>query len=188
MRQLVYDVAMTLDHFVAHEDGSLDGFLSEGEHVADYSRRLQGYDTVVMGRGTYEYGYRHGLKPGARVYPHMRHYIFSTTLRLGPEAQVEVVNRDAISVLQALKQEGGTDIYLCGAGGFAGYLLDHALVDRLVVKLNPVIFGRGIRAFGESRRDVDLGLVSSRTYTNGVVLLVYDVRYPSRGLHSRGSG
>jgi hypothetical protein len=56
MRQLVYDVAMTLDHFVAHEDGSLGGFLSEGEHVADYSQRLQGYDTVVMGRKTLLFG------------------------------------------------------------------------------------------------------------------------------------
>lgn len=180
MRKLVYDVAITLDHFVAHEDGALDGFLSEGEHVTDYLQRLQGYDTVVMGRGTYEYGYRGGMRPGARVYPHMRHYIFSTTLQLGPDAEVEVVNRDAKSVLQALKQQAGTDIYLCGAGGLAGFLLDQELIDRLIVKLNPVIFGRGIRAFGDSRKTADLGLVSAKTYTNGVVLLAYDVRYPSR--------
>jgi hypothetical protein len=43
-----------------------------------------------------------------------------------------------------------------------------------------VIVGRGIRAFGESRKTVNLELVSSKTYTNGVVLLAYDVRYASR--------
>ena len=49
MRKLVYDVATTLDHFIAHEDGSLDGFLFDGEHVPEYLARLAGYDTVVMG-------------------------------------------------------------------------------------------------------------------------------------------
>jgi dihydrofolate reductase len=91
---------MTLDHFVAHEDGSLDGFLSEGDHVAEYLHRLQGFDTVVMGRGTYEFGYRCGLKPGARVYPHMRHYIFSTRLRLGADAEVTVVDRESSSSIR----------------------------------------------------------------------------------------
>ena len=90
MRKLVYDVATTLDNFIAHEDGSCDGFLSEGEHVTDYLARLAGYDTVVMGRRTYEYGYPYGVVPGQRapLYRHMRHFIFSKTLRFGDRKSV----------------------------------------------------------------------------------------------------
>jgi dihydrofolate reductase len=177
MHKLVYDVAMTLDNFVAHEDGSTDGFLADGEHVPDYLARLAAYDTVVMGRKTYEYGYPFGLVPGKRAYPHMRHFIFSKTLRFGPEAEVEVVAGDEAERVRRLKEEEGTDIYLCGGGAFAGFLLDRELIDQVVIKLNPVVFGRGIRLFGGSSKKVRLDLLSSKAYGNGVLLVRYDVKY-----------
>jgi dihydrofolate reductase len=178
MRKLVYDVAMTLDHFISHEDGSCDGFV-EGEHVPDYLARLAGYDTVLMGRKTYEYGYPFGVVPGQRPphYRHMRNYVFSRSLRFGPDAEVEVVDRDEIACVQQLKEEEGTDIYLCGGGAFAGFLLEAKLIDQIVLKLNPVLFGGGIPLFGGSSKKVGLGLVESRVYGNGVVLMRYDVKY-----------
>ncbi|MBC8098064.1 MAG: dihydrofolate reductase, partial [Armatimonadetes bacterium] len=30
MRKVVYYVAMTVDHYIAHEDETMDGFLTEG--------------------------------------------------------------------------------------------------------------------------------------------------------------
>jgi dihydrofolate reductase len=176
---LVYDVAMTLDGFIAHEDGTTGGFL-DGEHGSDYLARLAGYDAVVMGRRTYEYGYAFGLVPGQRgpLYGHMRHLVFSRSLRFGPDAQVEVVGRDEAACVKGLKAEGGSDIYLWGGGAFAGFLLDQGLIDRVVIKLNPVVLGRGIRLFGGSDRKARLGLVSSKPYGNGVLLLCYDVTYP----------
>jgi dihydrofolate reductase len=178
MRKLVYDVAMTLDNFISHEDGTCDGFL-DGDHGPDYFARLAGYDTVVMGRKTYEYGYPFGVVPGkhAPLYAHMRHFIFSKTLRFEPGAEVEVVDRDEIGVVKKLKAEEGTDIYLCGGSAFAGFLLDHELIDRVVLKLNPVVFGRGLRLFGPSQKQVRLDLVSSKAYNNGVLLVQYDIRY-----------
>ena len=177
MRRLVYDVAATLDNFVSHEDGGADGFVWEGDHVAAFLERLSGYDTVVMGRNTYEWGYRFGLVAGKRAYPHMRHYVFSRSMRPAPGWEIEIVDRDELEVIRRLKGEEGTDIYLCGGGAFAGFLLDHGLVDRLVVKLNPVLFGNGIRLFGPSTRQVPLKLVGTTRYSSGVVLLTYDLEY-----------
>ncbi len=177
MRKIVYDVAMTLDSFVSHEDGSVEGFLMQGEHATEYVERLKGYDTVLMGSKTYEWGYPFGLAPGKRAYPHMEHYIFSKRLRFDEAAEVHVVDRDEIAFLKRLKERDGTDIYLCGGGAFAGFLLDHELIDQVVVKLNPVLFGHGIRLFGGSTRKVDLTLLASRPYANGVILLRYDVKY-----------
>jgi dihydrofolate reductase len=178
MRKLVYDVAVTVDNFIAHEDGSIGGFV-EGEHAPDYLARLAGYDTVVMGRKTYEYGYAFGMAPGKRgpLYPHMRHFIFSQTLHFGPGAEVEVIHQDEAACVRGLKAEAGADIYLCGGGAFAGFLLDQGLIDQVVLKLNPLVFGRGIRLFGNSTRRIDLALVAAKTYGNGVVLLRYDVKY-----------
>jgi dihydrofolate reductase len=79
--------------------------------------------------------------------------------------------------VQRLKAEEGTDIYLCGGGAFAGFLLDRGLIDQVVLKLNPLVFGRGIRLFGGSTRRIGLVLASSKVYGNGVILLRYDVKY-----------
>ena len=177
MRRLVYDVATSVDGFVSHADGSVEGFQMNGEHVADYLQRLASYDTVLMGRSTYEWGYRFGLTPGAPAYPHMMHLIFSRTLRFEQSDKVRIVSDDTLGVVESLKQDGGTDLYLCGGGAFAGFLLEHGLIDRLILKQNPVVFGQGIRLFGACTRKVSLELGALKRYDNGVTLLEYDIAY-----------
>lgn len=176
MRPIIYDVAMTLDGFICHEDGSADGFVAEGEHVSDYLERLKQYTTVLMGRKTYEFGYNYGLKPGERAYPHMEHFIFSRTLRLDSD-QLHVVHTDCIDVVRELKSTDGAPIYLCGGGILAATLLDHGLIDQWVIKLNPVVFGKGIKTFGPSTKRIGLDLLEVKQYDSGVALLRYDLRY-----------
>jgi dihydrofolate reductase len=177
MRRIVYDVAASVDGFVSHSDGSVEGFLADGEHVTDYLQRLAGYDTVLMGRSTYEWGYRFGLTPGAPAYPHMTHLVFSKTLRFEQSDKVRIVADHPLAVVEGLKQGSGSDLYLCGGGAFAGFLLEHGLIDRLILKHNPVVFGHGVRLFGASTRKVSLRLVASKLYANGVALLEYDLVY-----------
>ena len=175
MRTLIYDVAVTLDGRICHEDGSWDGMVAEGEHVDEYLARLETYTTVVMGRRTYEAGYAHGLEPGKRAYPHMDHHIFSTTLELDPEGcEVEVVATDPVETVRRLKESDGGEIYLCGGGVLAGLLLAHRLIDRWIVKLNPTVFGQGMTAFGPEAPAVSWRLTRSKAYGSGVVLLEYD--------------
>jgi dihydrofolate reductase len=177
MRRIVYDVASSVDGYVSHGDGSIDGLLTEGGHVVDYLERLEGYDTVLMGRATYEWGYRFGLTPGAPAYPHMLHLIFSTTLRFEQSPQVRVISENALHAVEELKRGSGSDLYLCGGGAFAGFLLEHQLIDRLILKQNPVVFGHGVRLFGTSSRKVKLNLFESKVYDSGVALLQYDLSY-----------
>jgi len=178
MRKIVYDFAMTLDGFICREDGSYDGFVAKGDHAAEYLERLQKYDAVLMGRNTYEFGYQFGLKPGERAYPHMEHYIFSRTLQFDSE-QLNVVPPDRIDMVRALKNSDGGVIYVCGGGQLAGALLDRGLIDQLTIKLNPVVFGAGVNAFGTSSAGFDATLIDSKQYDNGVMLLQYDVHYSS---------
>lgn len=179
MRKLIYYVAATLDGFIAHSDGSVGGFLEEGPHVADYLKSLQDFDTVIMGRHTYEFGYDYGLQPGQPAYPHMKHYIFSKTMQLDTlHDQVEIVKADELATVQRLKVETGTPIYLCGGGAFAGFLLEQELIDELIVKVNPVVFGSGIPLFGiTTEKQVALELYNSKSYENGVFFLYYRLKY-----------
>lgn len=179
MRKLIYHVATSIDNFIAHEDGSAEaGFIAEGEHVDEYLEQLQAYDTVIMGRRTYEYGYRFGLKPGEVPYPSMKNYVFSKSIKIEKtDDRLQIVKKDEIEFVKQLKVEDGTDIYLCGGGEFAGSLLQHELIDELLIKYYPVIFGKGIPLFGDNSKPVKLGLIRETVYSTGVILLRYQLNY-----------
>lgn len=50
MNNPAYYVATSLDGFIAHEDGSFDGFEWDDEVVADFFADLKQFGTVLMGR------------------------------------------------------------------------------------------------------------------------------------------
>jgi hypothetical protein len=58
MRRIVYDVAVSLDGYIAGKDDDISAFPGEGDHVSAYLARLETYQSVTMGRQTYEFGYR----------------------------------------------------------------------------------------------------------------------------------
>jgi dihydrofolate reductase len=154
MRKVKYHVASTVDGFIGHEDSSVEGFLQIGEHTDDYLTALQNdYDVVFMGRKTYEFGLQFGV---TNPYPWMKQYIFSSTLPQSPDPSLELVNGDFIELLQALKAESGKDLYLCGGAELAAAFLAANLIDELVIKLNPVLFGTGIPLFRQMERTVPL--------------------------------
>ncbi len=175
MRKIDYHIATTLDGFISHDNGSVDGLLMEGEHADDFLQSLGEYDTVLMGRKTYEFGFQFGLEPGQAAYPNMKHYIFSQSLEFESSDDVWLVNSKVLETINQLKKENGKNIWLCGGGELAGFLLENDLIDTLTVKVNPVVFGSGRALFGESKRSVSLHHTNSKTYNNGVVRHVYDV-------------
>jgi dihydrofolate reductase len=174
MRKLIYHVASTLDGFIAHEDHTVEGFVYEGEHVTDYLESLRNdYDIVLMGRKTYEFGFQFGV---TSPYPWMKQYVFSRSMESSPDPNVELVSQNIIDFVKKLKEETGKDIYLCGGADLAGRLIGEGLLDEIVLKLNPVVFGTGIPLFSGAIKQTDLELTGSKVYANGVVLLRYGVK------------
>ncbi|HUK91828.1 MAG TPA: dihydrofolate reductase family protein [Blastocatellia bacterium] len=174
MRKLKYHVACTVDGFIAHEDHTIDGFVPEGEHVTDYFQSLRNdYDTVLMGRRTYEFGIQFGV---TNPYPWMKQYVISRNMVQSPDPNVELVSKDIIAFVSELKKGAGKDIFLCGGADLAGRLFADGLIDELIVKLNPVLFGSGIPLMSGAAKQTALDLTGSKVYGNGVVLLNYRVK------------
>jgi dihydrofolate reductase len=177
MRKIVYYVASSLDGFISGLNDDISGFVGTGNGVDKYLADLANFDTVIMGRNTYEFGYKYGLQPGQPAYPHMKHYIFTDNLKLeNLSTQVEVKNLD-LTEIDKLKMHEGTDIYLCGGGQFAGWLLDNKKIDTLKLKLNPLILGQGIRLFGNSNSKYKLELLETSDYENGLQIMTYNIIY-----------
>jgi dihydrofolate reductase len=195
MRQLKYYVACTVDRFIAHLDGTHDGFLMEGEHFADLiatfpetfpaqfrdvlgiSGENKCFDMVLMGRRTYEVGLKVGI---ANPYPQMQQYVFSRTLSAnldsaGEDRNVELISTDPEAVVKDLKQQQGKDIWLCGGGDLATKLFSE--IDELILKVNPLLLGAGIPLFAGVFKQTVLELTNSKVYDNGFMLLHYRMKH-----------
>lgn len=193
MRKLVYYVACTADGFIAREDGSFDCFLWEGEHYADLIKNFpetfpahahemfgvtasenQRFDAVLMGRRTYEVGSVMGF---TNPYPQMKQYVFSRSMPESPDAAVELVAGDALRKVRELKRESGKDIWLCGGAELAGRLFPE--IDELILKVNPVIIGRGIPLFRGAVETTALEAIESKGYANGFRITHYKLNKPA---------
>lgn len=176
-RRIIYHIATSVDGFISGMDGNVNGFLLKGDHTDDFFLTLRNYDTVLMGRKTYEFGFMFGLKPGQPAYPNMTHYIFSRSSEFESNDTVILVKDKEVETIKAIKEKPGKDIWLCGGSQLAGLLLKHRLIDRLSIKINPFLLGEGKPLFRPNDRNFDLNLIQSKTYMNGVVLTDYDIIY-----------
>jgi len=177
MRNIVYYVAVSLDGFIAGPDDDISGFVGDGSGVDQYLNDLETFDSVIMGRKTYEFGYQFGLTPGQPAYPHMKHYIFSNSLQFDTKANNVIICPKDIDIIKKLKAEKGTDIYLCGGGEFAGWLLDNEMIDFLKVKLNPLILGDGTKLFGSSKKKSLVEPVDINSYDKDLQIINFRLKY-----------
>ncbi len=176
MKKVIYYVASSLDGYIAGPEDDIGMFAPGGKGVEKYLADLQDFRTVIMGRRTYEFGYRFGLVPGQPAYPHMEHYIFSKTLTLDSLADNVRIRELTAKTVRDVIEKSETDVYLCGGGEFAGWMLDHGLIDRLKLKLNPIILGAGIPLFGNSTSATTGRLVEKESFENGLEFLTYDLK------------
>ncbi len=186
MRKLIYFIACTADGFIARENGSFDFFPMTGGHMQylrdEYPETMpthlhamlgitaepRHFDTVLMGRHTYEIGLNEGV---TSPYAHLRQYVIASSLQTIASPDVTLVSHDPIGLVRSLKQENGRDIWLCGGGSLASSLMSE--IDQLVLKINPVMLGQGIKLFGGLPHAVPLELLEHQSFDGGVALHRY---------------
>jgi len=101
--------------------------------------------------------------------------VVSTTLD-GPlgRADVDVVDRDAVDVVERLKKESDVPLRSHGSLSMNRALMAAGLVDRVQVTIFPVVTGRtGINPVFAEAADFDLDLLEHRTLDGRTQELVY---------------
>ena len=88
---------------------------------------------------------------------------------------VKLIKSNIIENINDIRSEKGKEIWLCGGGELAGFLLDHGMIDKVILKINPVAFGSGRKLFDAATKLVNLNLRNSKFYENGVQLVTYEV-------------
>lgn len=157
MRRLVYEVATSLDGFIAGPRGEYDWIPMDPD--IDFAAMAARFDAVVMGRRSYEVAKRvdGGLVAGVAT------YVYSQTLPEGPLEGVTVV-RDGLAHLRDLKRQPGGDIWLWGGGELFRACAQDGLVDGVELGVIPVLLGGGIPLLPAPAVRAGLRLTSHRLY------------------------
>ena len=169
-KRLRYRVAMSLDGFIGGPNGEYDWIVTDP--AIDFAALYREFDTVVMGRKTYELAATqggHGAMPGLDV------VVFSRTLPEATHPGVRILNGDPREIVPALKAQAGRDIWLFGGGVLFRSLLDAGLVDTVEVAVMPVLLGAGIPLLPPGGA-AKLVLADHKTLpASGIVALEYSV-------------
>jgi len=104
----------------------------------------------------------------------VRKYVVSTTLQ-EPLSwnNSTLIGRNVADEIAALKQQPGGDISISGSGTLVRSLLKDGLIDELRLMVHPVVVGNGKHLFGDGLAHLPLELVESKTFSTGVVYLIY---------------
>ncbi|AHH15125.1 ribD domain-containing protein [Nocardia nova SH22a] len=182
MRKLVYYVGVSLDGYIAGPAGEVEFYprsdeMTEwmcGRHPDSIPTHIRPHvgmsvdlparewDTVLMGRGTYEPGALEGV---TNPYAHLKQYVVSKTLDPARYPDVEIVADDPVALVRKLKQQEGKAIWLCGGGSLAGALIDE--IDEMIIKSYPVLAGGGVSVVSGTFSPTAFRPVQRREFDNG---------------------
>lgn len=169
MRRVRYQVACSLDGFIAGPDDDVDWITPEPSF--DFEALHAQFDTLLMGRRTYEI-----VRAAGERFRGKQVVVASRTLRPQDHPEVEVVNDRLEERIRELRTQAGRDIWLYGGGDLFSQVLAWELVETVEPAVMPILLGDGIRFLPSPAVRRRLTLVRHRAYPSGMVLLEYAVQ------------
>jgi dihydrofolate reductase len=157
--------------------GWTDGFSRGPEGDQFKIDETMAADAQLLGRTTYE-GFAASWPTFegefADYFNSMPKYVISSTLSDPQWQNTTVLSGDVVEEVSRLKERYERDILVHGSPQLAQTLIDHDLVDALHLLVYPVIVGAGKRLFDSTGETKRLRLAETRTFGDGVQLLVYE--------------
>ena len=174
-RDIILNLAISLDGFICDEDGGFAWISGQGDSQADtadhfdFDAFLASCDTIVMGRKAYEDCFSSMADAAGKQ------FLVASRSPRGPEGGVVFLSGDVVAEVLALKDRPGKHIWLFGGGELAADFIRSDAVDRYIVGILPVIRGSGRRLFREGLPPAELHL-DRCTVADGIPILEYGRR------------
>ena len=186
MRKLKLHMQITVDGFVAGQNGELDWMtFNQDDRLKEFTNELvDTSDTILLGRKMTDGFIAHwenvvdtqAETPGYSLAKKMVDYhkvVFSKTLTSVTGRNTVVENGDLATAVGKLKNKSGKDIVVYGGADFVSSLIKEGLVDELNLFVNPVMINSGMRIFDSLDHRQKLTLISATAYECGITVLRY---------------
>ena len=181
MRTLAITQNMSADGSIEFLGDWFDPTAHAEDLNAEVLRQSEAEDILLLGRQTFE-DFRsfwpQQTDDGTGIADHLDRVhkaVVSTTLTDPDWDNSSVLGEDWRDRVRRLKEEDGGDIVVTGSLTLCPAVIEAGLVDEYRLFVFPAVQGRGRRLFPDGY-ETSLALKDSRTFGNGVVLLVYTPR------------
>lgn len=173
MRKISLFIAMSLDGYIADNNGSVDWLKGHGDdnnNIDTYSEFVKDIDTILMGWNTYHQIVT-DLSPNEWVYEDFTTFVITHKEHISSE-KIQFVSTDPVDLIEKLKMEEGNGIWICGGANIVQQLVNKDVIDCYYITVIPTLLGSGIRLFENAENQIELKLTDTQAY-NGMVELIY---------------
>ncbi|KAF5717144.1 riboflavin biosynthesis domain-containing protein [Fusarium mundagurra] len=173
MPRLRYNVAASLDGYIASPDGSTNWIIEDP--TIDFPALYSEFDYFIMGRKTYETMQSFGDDNPLSKRPKESVIVASRTTNSDNFPDVTVIQENVLDYIRRLKTNEGKDIWLMGGGNLAAQCLEAYLVDTVEVAIMPTLLGTGINLISSLPQSIKLQLLNSTSLGSGILMTQYKV-------------
>jgi dihydrofolate reductase len=178
MRQLVLQMSVTLDGYVAGPGGQGDwGLPAENPDVHEWKvASLRRVGTHIMGRVTYEAMAAYwptSTGDYALFMNDVPKVVFSKTLEAAEWPGTQIARGDLTDEIAALKSESDGEIMAHGGAAFVQALSRFGLIDEYRLVIEPVALGNGLPLFKDLAGPLRLDLTEAKSFPGGTAIHVY---------------
>ena len=190
MRKLKLQVQMSVDGFIAGNNGEMDWMVwNWDDEIKKYvSAITEPVDCIIMGKnlatGFIPYWKNVASNPDDLQYPFGKKMtdthkvVFTKTLKDSVWENTSLATGDLTSEIARLKNQNGKDMIVYGGASFVSALIKEGLIDEFHLFVNPVVLGKGLTIFKDVNHKQGLTLVNSASFECGIVLLHYEPKRP----------
>lgn len=134
---------ITMDGYLADKNHNLDWLNQTGTtEETDYEEFYKNMDITIMGKRTFDEIQKAGNME--LFYPTTQNYVFTHSDKTGQNG-FTAINTDVVEFVKQINRD--KNIWIIGGNTILAPLLDHNLVDYIIVQIAPVLLGAGISLF-----------------------------------------
>lgn len=177
-RRIILDLAVTLDGFIEGKNGEVDWCIMDPD--MGFTTFLNQIDTILYGRKSYDLWGQYTPKMEDsdtekemwKLVHSKEKYVFSRTQK-ETDQQAIFINENILEEVIKLKNKPGKDIWLYGGSSLITTFINLGLVDEFRLSVHPVVLGEGKPMFIDIKQRLNVKMVDTRTFSSGVVQLIY---------------
>jgi len=151
--------------------------------AGEIARWAASTDTILLGRKTYEALSMYWPTDMAKkidpvMYDHMNNsqkIVFSKALKDVEWKNSKLLREIDAEKIKELKNAPGKDICISGSASIVQSLANLNLIDKYYLMIFPLAIGNGKSLFTNLQKRENLRLAQHKIFSNGVVVLLYDV-------------